>query len=155
MLAVLRGEPEASASLREKSLFLASRLLESAGAIAPPDGYRAAQRALDSGAALAKLEEIIDAQGRRELPARAAHVQTVCSATDGRIRSIDCWAISKIAKLAGAPAHAAAGVWNLRGVGDVVARGEPLLEVHAQTESQLQFALDFAAQCDGIHAFGY
>jgi thymidine phosphorylase len=155
VLAVLRGDSDASTSLREKSLFLASRLLESAGAVPPPDGYRVAQRALDSGAALAKLDEIIDAQGRRELPPRATHVQRICSSTDGRIRSLDCWAISKIAKLAGAPAHPAAGVWNLRGVGDVVQRGEPLLEVHSQTESQLQFALEFAAQCGGIHVFGY
>ena len=46
MLAVLRREPAAPVDLREKSLYLAARLLEMTGAVPPSGGYRAAQEAL-------------------------------------------------------------------------------------------------------------
>ena len=64
VLAVLRREPGAPADLREKSLFLAARMLEMVGAVPPLGGYRAAQQALDSGAAEEVFDRIVDAQGR-------------------------------------------------------------------------------------------
>jgi thymidine phosphorylase len=155
VLSVLRLEPDAPVSLREKSLFLAGQLLEMVRAVAPADGYRRAREALDSGAALRKFEEIVAAQGARALPAAAPQRQIIEAPRDGHIRSIDCVALAKIAKLAGAPAHASAGVWCLRGVGDVVSRGEPLFEIHAQTPVQLGFARDFALRNAQSFSFGY
>jgi thymidine phosphorylase len=155
VLSVLRGEPDAPVSLREKSLFLAGQLLEMVSAVAPADGYRRARETLDSGAALRKLEEIVAAQGARELPAAAPQRRIIEAPRDGRIRSIDCVALAKVAKLAGAPAHASAGVWCLRGVGEVVSRGEPLFEIHAQTPAQLGFARDFALRNAQSFSFGY
>ena len=49
-----------------------------------------------------------------------------------------------MAKRAGAPANVTAGVRLLRTVGDVVARGEPLFEIHAQSRAQLDFACAYA-----------
>ena len=155
VLSVLHGEPGAPSTLREKSLYLAARLLEMVGAAGPTGGYRAAQTALDSGAAAAKFDEILDAQGRRSPSPRARHVEEIASPTDGRIRAIDCWAIAKVAKLAGAPAQPAAGVWMLREVGDVVSVGEPLFEIHAQTQSQLEFARELVEGSGPTHQFGY
>lgn len=155
VLSVLRGEADAPPTLREKSLYLAAQLLEMVGAVEAPGGYRAAQTALDSGAAAAKFEEILEAQGKRSPSPRARHVEEIESPSDGRIRAIDCWAIAKIAKLAGAPAQPAAGVWMLREVGDVVSRGDPLFEIHAQTESQLEFAKEFIEGSNPTHQFGY
>ena len=133
MLAVLRREPGAPLDLREKSLYLAARLLEMTGG-RPAGGYRAAQQALD-GAALQAFERIIAAQGRAPCRRPAPHRPVVTAAADGRIREIDCWQMARVAKCAGAPAHAAAGVRLLRTVGDVVGRGEPLFEIHAQSEA--------------------
>jgi thymidine phosphorylase len=154
VLAVLKREPHASAELREKSLYLAARLLESTGAVADAGGYRAAQRALDSGAALAKLEEIALAQGRRALPPEAPFRAEVAAAQDGRVREIDCFEVNTIAKLAGAPANPSAGVRILRGVEAVVGRGEPLFEVHAQSRDQLGFALEYAT-AHHVYRFGF
>jgi thymidine phosphorylase len=155
VLAVLRREPGAPQDLREKSLFLAARLLERVGAVPPAGGYRAAEEALDGGAALAKFEAIVAAQGAKAVPEAAPFRWQVPSPADGRVREIDCWAVNGIAKLAGAPAHPAAGVRVLRTVGDVVERGEPLFEIHAQNRTQLEFARQQAEAHPGVYAFGF
>ncbi len=156
VLSVLRGEPDAPIDLREKSLFLAARILERTGQVEDAGGYRAAQQALASGRAAARMEAMIEAQGPRPLPDAARFKTTVESARDGRIRGIDCLRVGRIAKLAGAPAHEAAGMRCLHRVGDVVSRGEPLFEIHAQSEAQLQMASDYASGTLGrILDFGY
>ncbi len=155
VLAVLHREPEAPEDLREKSLYLAARLLERVGAVPDAGGYRAAQQALDSGAAAAKFQEIVEAQGPLPLPAAARFRETLEAPRDGRIRQIDCWEINQIAKLAGSPANISAGLRLLRPVGSVVSRGEPLLEIHAQSEAQLGFAVEQARGSTGLFEFGY
>jgi len=155
VLAVLRRDADAPVALREKSLYLAARLLECTGKVADAEGYRAAQRALDSGAALAKFEEIVEAQGRLAPPPPAPFQAEVLSTRDGRLQSIDCFEVNTIAKLAGAPANPSAGLRVLRGVGAVVSRGEPLLEIHAQSRTQLAFAREYAEQRPQLFGFGF
>jgi thymidine phosphorylase len=155
VLAVLEGKPEAPRDLREKSLFLAARLLERAGTVPDACGYRAAQEALDSGAALARFEAIRALQGARDLPPAAPFTALVESRADGRVRALDCLRIARVAKLAGAPANAAAGLRVLCRVGDVVARGQPLLEVHARSEAQLGFAVAHAEQASDLVELGF
>ncbi len=144
VLSVLRCEPGAPADLREKSLMLAGRLLEVTGAEPAPGGYEAARRILDSGAALKRFDRIVAAQGRREMPPEAPLRRNLAAEQSGRIEQIDCWEISRIAKRAGAPANASAGVKLYRSVGDTVMRGEPIFEIHAESNSQLQAALEYS-----------
>ncbi|HEV8716005.1 MAG TPA: thymidine phosphorylase family protein [Candidatus Binatia bacterium] len=155
VLSVLRREAGAPIDLREKSLYLAARLLEIAGGVAPSGGYRAAQQALDSGAAERVFNRIVAAQGARGFPPQAPYRQVMEAPADGRIREIDCWEIARVAKRAGAPANPAAGVRLLRTVGDVVARGEPLFEIHAQSEAQLEFGRAYAEAHPEIIRFGF
>jgi thymidine phosphorylase len=155
VLSVLRGEPGAPVELREKSLYLASRILEMVGVVHTGGGYRAAQEALDSGAAWRRFEAIVKAQGERELIAEARYRHSIEALGDGRIRGIDCWRISRVAKQAGAPAQPAAGVRILRGVGAVVERGEPLYEIHAQSPTQLEAARSYANERPEIFEFGF
>lgn len=155
VLSVLRREAGAPLDLREKSLYLAARLLEIAGVVAPSSGYRAAQQALDSGAAERVFTRIVAAQGARDLPPQAPYRQIVAAPADGRIREIDCWEIARVAKRAGAPANPAAGVKLLRTVGDVIAKGEPLFEIHAQSEAQLEFGRAYAEAHPEIVRFGF
>jgi len=155
VLSVLRREPNAPIDLREKSLFLAAQILEMVGAVTPSEGYLAAREVLDSGAAQRKFEDIVEAQGALALPGEAPFKGVVCSPLDGRLREIDCREINSLAKLAGAPAHPAAGLRVLHRPGDVVMRGDPLLEVHAQSRAHLEFALDYARAHASIHRFGY
>jgi thymidine phosphorylase len=155
VLAVLRGEPDAPEDLREKSLYIASRILEMSGKVAPSYGYREARRALDSGIALRKFEEIVQAQGERELPPPAPYRCTVNARADGRVRQIDCWEISRVAKRAGAPVNVSAGVRMLKGIGDILSRGEPLFEIHASSEEQLEAARVYAETRTEIVTLGF
>jgi thymidine phosphorylase len=155
VLAVLNGETDAPVDLREKSLYLAARLLELVGAADAGGGYRMAQEVLDSGAAAAAFARIVKAQGSRELPAEAPYRHVVCAHADGRIREIDCWQIARVAKQAGAPAQTAAGVRLLATVGDVAVRGEPLFEIHAQSEAHLDFARRYSDDHPGIFRLGF
>jgi thymidine phosphorylase len=153
--AVLRRDADAPVDLREKSLYLAARLLEMTGVATAAGGYRVAQEALDSGTAEAAFERIVAAQGPRALPDAAPFRRVIASPADGRLREIDCWEIARVAKCAGAPANAAAGVRLLCTVGDVLTQGEPLFEVHAQSEAQLEFACAYAKDRSGIVEFGF
>jgi thymidine phosphorylase len=144
VLSVLRCEPGAPCDLREKSLMLAGRLLEMTGVEPASHGYEAARRTLDSGAALKRFERIVDAQGRCEMPAAAPLRQSIVAAQAGRIAQIDCWEISRIAKRAGAPSNASAGVKLYKSVGDAVMRNEPVFDIHAESDSQLQAALEYS-----------
>jgi thymidine phosphorylase len=155
VLAVLRREPGAPVDLREKSLYLAGRLLELVGAVPAAGGYHAAQEALDSGAAAGALDRIVRAQGPCPFPPPAPFVHVVEASCDGRIADIDCWEIARVAKRAGAPANVAAGVRLRRTTGDVVARGDALFEIHAQSRVQLDFARSYAEGNPDIVRFGF
>jgi thymidine phosphorylase len=146
VLAVLGREASAPRDLREKALQLAGRILDRCGVAADAGGYRAAEDVLDSGRAAAAFDRIVDAQGRRNPPPAARFRTSADARTDGRIGGIDCLEIARVAKRAGAPAHPAAGVRLLRTVGDIVSRGEPLFEIHAQSENQLDAARAYAEQ---------
>jgi thymidine phosphorylase len=155
VLAVLRRDTAAPLDLREKALYLAARLLELTGTVAAPGGYRAAQQVLDSGAAETAFARIVAAQGCRDLPPEAPYRRIVEAPADGRIREIDCWEMARVAKRAGAPAHEAAGVHLVRTVGEVVRQGEPLFEIHAQSEAHLAFARAYAEAHPDIVRFGF
>lgn len=155
VLAVLRRQADAPRDLREKGLYLAARILEITGVVPTGGGYRAALLALESGDAERALERIIAAQGARAIPPAASYRHTVAVPADGLIRELDCWLISRIAKCAGAPANVSAGVRLLRTVGDVVERGEPLFEIHAQSPTQLEFARAFAESRPDLVRYGF
>ncbi|MFN8545836.1 MAG: thymidine phosphorylase family protein [Candidatus Binatia bacterium] len=155
VLAVLDRRPDAPVDLREKALYLAGHLLEMTGATPPAGGYRAAQQALDSGAAAATFQRIVTAQGACAFPAEAPYRAVVEAPGDGRIRAIDCWRIARVAKVAGAPANVAAGVRLLKTVGQVVERGEPLFEIHSLSQAQLEFARTYATQHPELVCFGF
>ncbi len=145
VLKVLRCDPDAPPDLREKSLRLAGRLLEMTAKAAPDTGYAAARRTLDSGQAMRQFERIAQAQGARKMPPAAPYHDLIESPRGGHIRAIDCWEIARVAKRAGAPANLSAGVLMLKGVGDRVSKGEPLMELHAESAAQLEFARRYAA----------
>src|SRR5690606_33404041 len=68
VMQVLANDPEAPHDLRQKALRLAGRVIEFDPDVRGGDGYRIARDILESGRALAKMNAIIDAQGRRAEP---------------------------------------------------------------------------------------
>jgi thymidine phosphorylase len=139
-LAVLQRAPSAPADLRQRSLLLAGHVLELGGAAALGAGCERARQALDSGAALAKFEAICVAQGGLRTPAQAPFVTALRATRQGRIGAIDNRRLARIAKLAGAPRAAAAGLEIHVKVGDAVTPEQPLITLHAETPGELEYA---------------
>jgi thymidine phosphorylase len=143
-MAVLRGAPEAPSDLRERALDLAGALIDIAGF--QKGGRSLARKTLDSGMALKKFIAICEAQGGLRTPPTAAHRHTIAATQPGRISALDNRSLSRVAKLAGAPQDAAAGLDLHVKVGAVVDRDTPLFTVHAETPGELEYALEFQAR---------
>lgn len=145
VMAVLRNDPTAPADLRERAILLAGRVLEFDPSLTGGTGAARARELLDSGRALASMEAIIDAQGRRTvaLEAGALH-HDICADHRGSVTAIDCHLIARIARAAGAPMDKGAGIDLLRKVGDRVLQGDILYRIHAESCAGLAFARELA-----------
>lgn len=152
VLQVLRGEAQAPVDLRERALDLAGSLLDIAPGAAPGQGRACARTLLKSGAALRKFLAICEAQGGFTEPVLAPHTRAVLAPRSGRITHVDNRRLAKIAKLAGAPGAAVAGIDCRIRLGDSVRAGEPLFQVHAETIGELEYALQYAAAYPDIFA---
>jgi thymidine phosphorylase len=147
VMQVLRCDADAPHDLREKSLQLAGRMIEFDPAVRGGQGYEIARDILDSGRALARMEAIIDAQGRNpEPPAPGALVHEVLAPINGTVIGIDNQMLARIARLAGAPMDKGAGVDVLRRLGDPVRQGEVLYRIHADFPADFRFACDLSAR---------
>ncbi|MBX9645750.1 MAG: thymidine phosphorylase family protein [Xanthobacteraceae bacterium] len=155
VMAVLSNAPGAPADLREKSLRLAAHLLEYDPQLRGGSGYARARELLDSGAALKKMQEIIDAQGpsgcRNDL---GKLTFDILAADDGVIAEIDCLQLNRLARTAGAPIDKGAGIKLLRKIGDRVERGQPLYRIHAYDQSELDLAVAAARRNSGYAVDG-
>lgn len=157
VLQVLNNDPAAPADLRLKALRLAGRVLEFDPDVRGGEGFGLARDILDSGRALAKLDAIIDAQGRRPFdwrrPQLGALVHDVTAVADGLVIGIDNQRLARIARLAGAPKADGAGVDLYCKQGDTVSRGQPLYRIYATNPSELEFARH-QAELDHGYAMG-
>ncbi len=149
VLAVLqdRDGPE---DLRYRAVQLAGAILELGGRAAEGQGETLAAQTLANGKAWAKFQRICEAQGGMRVPPISSHRHTLTAARAGRILDMDNRKLSKIAKLAGAPAAKAAGVEMHVRLGDMVEPGAPLCTVHAQSRGELEYALAYTAMDGAI-----
>jgi thymidine phosphorylase len=150
VMRVLHNDPAAPVDLREKALRLAGRVIEFDPDVRGGDGWRIARDILESGRALAQMEAIIDAQGRRgELPPLGELTHEVRAEARGTVTGIDNLRLARIARLAGAPQVLGAGVDLLHKVGDAVEAGQLLYRIHARYAADLAFARDLAQRDSG------
>lgn len=143
VLAVLQGSVDAPADLRARAITLAGAILEAGRAAAPGTGTRLATTLLDEGRAWNKFQAICAAQGGLRAPPRSVVQRAFEAPYAGRIAAIDNRRLARVAKLAGAPRAAAAGLELLAPVGTRVERGQPLYVVHAQAPGELDYAFDY------------
>ena len=150
MMRVLENDPRAPNDLRQKSLQLAGRVIEFDPDVRGGDGYAIARDILESGRALAKMNALIDAQGRRPFDHNAPPLGRLSvdipALDDGVVTGIDNLLIAKIARLAGAPKVRGAGVDLFRKLGDPVRMGETLYRIYADFPAELEFARQAAVQ---------
>ena len=151
VMRVLRNDPAAPADLREKSLRLAGRVIEFDPDVRGGDGWRIARDILESGRALAQMEAIIDAQGRRRRIARAGRADARGEGAECEVRS----APSTTCAWPASPAwpvrrRSAAPGWTCcaRSATPVHA-GQALYRIHARYPADLGFARDLALSDSG------
>ncbi len=144
VLNVLQGnEP---LELLNKSCLLAGNILELVGKAKDGMGADAAHRLISTGKAYDKMMEIIEAQGGNpkikidDLPI-GGYKYEYRAEKSGRVSHVDNKIISKIARAAGSPKDQGAGVILHCEDGDRVKKDDLLLEVIAESETKLSFAI--------------
>ena len=140
VMKVLRNKDDAPQDLREKSLFLAGRVLEFDPKLRGGQGYYVAKELLNSGRALEAMNKIIHAQGKAPQPQLGHLTRDVVAASAGVVESIDNERINKIGVLAGASKYQGAGLDLLKKVGDKVEQGETLYRLHSVNSTDFAFA---------------
>ncbi|MBI1288574.1 MAG: thymidine phosphorylase [Flavobacteriales bacterium] len=143
VLAVLRNDADAPDDLKERALLLAGELLELSETVDAGEGNNEAKRILESGDAYKKFVAICKAQGRFNEPILAKYRYEVKSDRDGTVVRVDNRKLAKLAKLAGAPDNKASGVDFLAPVGTAVLTGQVLYVIHAESEGELEYALEY------------
>ncbi|WP_454711795.1 phosphonate metabolism protein/1,5-bisphosphokinase (PRPP-forming) PhnN [Cupriavidus nantongensis] len=139
---VLANDPCAPADLREKALRFAGEIIAFDPRVGTPgEGLRIAASLLNEGKAEAAFDRIAAAQGKRLDPvAPGAHTCVVSATLHGHVVAFDGLRISGVARAAGAPRDAGAGIDLLCTIGDKVVQGQPLYRIHAGSEAALAAA---------------
>lgn len=152
VLDVLDNCPRAPADLRERALDLAGKLLDLDPSRTPGAGRAQAEALLANGAALRKFERICEAQGGLHDPPIAPQRFEWVASRCGVVDTIDNRRLAAVAKLAGAPRDAAAGLVLHARLGTRVERGEKLLTLHAESVGELAYARAYLEQhADLVH----
>jgi len=154
VVAVTRGDPHAPGDLRERAILLAGEIVELAGACAIGEGRSQAQAILADGRAWRKLQAICEAQGGMRTPPTSPQRFEVTARSSGTIICVDNRRLARAAKLAGAPADAAAGIETHVRVGTRVDVGQPLFTLHAESIGELEYAQSYLAAHPDIMAIG-
>lgn len=132
VIKVLKNSPDAPKDLAEKSIMLVTELLYLTGKYKLKyRARRAAVNVLKSGKAWEQFQKIIKAQGRKKLPKRGEHIMIVRAGKNGTVTKIQNKLIANMARTAGAPQDAGAGVLIHKKLGQKVKKGEALFTVHA------------------------
>lgn len=144
LLAILRNEPDAPNDLRERACHLAGILLEMSGKAQPEEGYSLALQTLQDGRAWRKFVAICEAQGGMREPPLAPLLQVLRAPEGGKVSSIDNRKLARLAKLAGAPETACAGLEMHVRLDEAVEDEQPLCTIHAASRGELEYALAYA-----------
>lgn len=152
VLAVLQ-QREGLEDLSTRAVQLAGTIFELSGKATAGQGEALARATLADGRAWTKFQRICEAQGGMRVPPVANCRHTLVAPQAGQLASIDNRRIAKLAKLAGAPAAPAAGVQMHARLGDELEAGTPLCTVHAESRSELDYALEYVGAAGAIFGF--
>lgn len=134
--------------LEDKAVFLAGQIFELCRYTRKGHGEIIARQILDSGKALRKFREIIEAQKGKiptfqELEDKLGRFKyPVVSDVSKRIKEIDNKKINLVASIAGCPIDKGAGVYLHKKRGEKVERGDKILIIYAESEKRLKAACD-------------
>ncbi|MCX7116711.1 MAG: thymidine phosphorylase family protein [Legionellales bacterium] len=150
ILAVLRNDHNAPVDLKEKSILLASILMEFSEAVPIGKGLDLAKQLLKNGTALNKFMAICEAQGGFKEPSTAPLTYDICATSAGIVTEIDNRSLAKVAKLAGAPHDPTAGIEFFSKIGTQVELGQVLYRIHSESKGALEYSCAYALSMHSI-----
>lgn len=131
VMKVLRNHADAPQDLKEKSLFLAGRVIEFDPNIRGGQGYSVAKDILESGRAFEAFQKIVNTQGGKQVPQLGLYTRRVIADIDGKVEAINNTVINKIGVYAGATQCLGSGLDLHKKVGDKVKTGETLYTLYS------------------------
>lgn len=150
VLWTLRNSEKAPQDLKDKSITLAGHILELAGKAKKGQGWRIAKDILESGKALKKFDEIIEAQNAKiaypEQLKMAKYSKVMKAEKAGRVKHIDNHGTNRVARYAGAPHDQEAGVYLHVKKGSAIKKGDSLMTIYADSRERLRYATE-AYEC--------
>jgi len=154
VLKVLKGETDAPEDLKERALTLAGLMLEMGNKVPKGEGNVLARSTLASGLAWQKFKDICASQGGLKPLQNTACTYSFDAPYAGVIEQVDNRKLSRLAKLAGAPASPVAGVdWKVH-LGESIEKDQSILEIHAETRGELNYAYEYLMQNTDIVTIG-
>ncbi len=143
VLWVLKGDSRGPSDLRQKSLLMAGVMLEMADKTSKGSGLKMATGILESSGAYKKMVEIIKMQGKKVIEPSKIKLgkvkYDVIAKNKGVVKEISNRAISKIARVAGAPEFSGAGLYLYKHIGDKVKKGDKLFTVYCHDKGKLEY----------------
>jgi len=142
VLWILRRDKKRPLDLERKCIYMATKIFEIAGI---KNSKKKALEILNSGKAYKKMKEIIKEQGGNQ-NIKPEHIKigkyryNVRSPKNGKVKDINNTAISKIARVAGAPLNKGAGLYLYKHVGDKVKKEEKLFTIYSESIQKLNYA---------------
>lgn len=156
VLRVLQRKSDRPRDLEQKAIGLAGNILEMSGACRRGSGAAAARKALLSGRAWKKMQQIIDLQGGKpaidsEDTTLGACTYIMRSTRSGVVDRIDNRAINDVARMLGAPDHQLGGLYIQKKINQAVRIGQPLLTLYSHSRDRLALARRSSALRQIIH----
>jgi len=146
VIRVLQNTPECPKDLKEKSIFLAGKVMKLAGI---KNARRKAREILESGAAYRKFVEIINAQnGKEDFEKRIRALKpakfklTIKAVKKGKILHLDNKKINTLCRILGTPETRSAGIFLHKKIGRVK-RDEPLITLFSESKTKLKEGLKY------------
>ena len=147
VLKVLEQAPDRPLALEKRALRLASKLLTLCYKTKGEkiDAEAQAQNILANGDALKQMRRIIKAQyGDPDVSYKTIKINAlkkeIIASESGTIRAVNNFNLNSISKILGAPLEKSAGLKLLKRKGDAVAVHDPILELYARSNYQLEEA---------------
>jgi AMP phosphorylase len=139
VIKILKNEKDAPKDLKEKAIMMCNELLYLTGKYTSKKAAeKKVREAIDSGEAYKQLMRIVEAQGKKKMKKVGEFTHDVKAKSKGKVLGIHNKIIASIARTAGAPKDAGAGVYIYKKIGDEVEKGEKLFTVYSESETRLK-----------------
>jgi thymidine phosphorylase len=144
VMRVLRNDSDLPHRLKQKSMYMAGLILEMAGKAKFDEGYKMAKEILESGRALVKFNQILEAQGKIDVPPMyAKHKLSILAGKKGKVLAVNNKWLSKLAFILGAPQDKSAGIYLHKKKGEAVDKDTILFNLHSNSELKLNYAKSY------------